>query len=242
MIDCVSVENMRLSDRLTIESGVSSLTLIGRAAYAVYCSVDWKVPVAIVAGSGNNGADGFALAEILHERGIDCCVYTVSQRLHSDADFYAARCAERGVPVVPYEIGCLKGYKTIVDCMLGTGFSGALKPIYKQAIEELNKSDAHVVSVDINSGMNGDSGFCEIAVRSDLTVTIGFVKRGLIVPAAGAYIGRLVCVDIGIPLAEKEDMICGEGETENCGIDGTGNYHPCPRWLDMDIKRYYADE
>ena len=74
----------------------------------MFRSVDWEVPVAIVAGSGNNGADGFALAEIFRERGIACTVFTVSGRLHEDAAYYAQRCESHGVPVEPFARGCLK--------------------------------------------------------------------------------------------------------------------------------------
>ena len=234
MIDCVSVANMRLSDRLTIESGVSSVELIRRAAYGVFRSVDWEVPVAIVAGSGNNGADGFALAEIFRERGIACTVFTVSGRLHEDAAYYAQRCESHGVPVEPFARGCLKGFCTVVDCMLGTGFSGGLRTSYENAIHEINASDAFVVSVDINSGMNGDSGMGDTVVCSDLTVTIGFVKRGLILPHAGEYMKKLTCIDIGIPLAEKEAVIYASDERREQG----GGGYICPPWLDMDIKRF----
>ena len=59
-----------------------------------------------------------------------------------------------------------------------------------------------MVAVDINSGMNGDTGEAELAVRSDLTVSIGFYKTGLLTPAAARYIGQLMNADIGIVLPE----------------------------------------
>jgi NAD(P)H-hydrate epimerase len=108
----------------------------------------------------------------------------------------------------------------VVDGLLGTGFSGTVQGDYRDAIEAINKSEAFVISVDINSGMNGDSGEAELAVRSDLTVTIGFVKTGLVTENAGYYIKRLVCADIGIVLIEEEGFI-----TENT----------CPPWLDMNV-------
>ena len=234
MIDCVSVANMRNSDRMTIESGVSGVELIRRAAYSVFCSVEWKEPIAIVVGSGNNGADGFALAEIFHERGIACTVFTVSDRLHEDAAYYARRCDVCGVSVRAFSEDCLRGFASVVDCMLGTGFSGNVKKTYAEAINAVNECKAFVVSVDINSGMNGDSGTGTTVVRSDHTVTIGFVKRGLILPEAGKYIGKLTCVDIGIALAEREDVICAR---ESPG-DGSRSCYLCPQWLDMDVKRY----
>jgi NAD(P)H-hydrate repair Nnr-like enzyme with NAD(P)H-hydrate epimerase domain len=60
--------------------------------------------------------------------------------------------------------------------------------------------DKYVVSVDINSGMNGDTGEGELVVISDLTVSIGSVKQGLFKPQARARIGKLVNADIGIPM------------------------------------------
>ena len=65
MIDCISVENMRRSDAYTIENFVPSLELMYRAAYGVFCQVGWYGKIAILAGSGNNGGDGYALACIL---------------------------------------------------------------------------------------------------------------------------------------------------------------------------------
>ena len=224
-MDCISVENMRLSDDQTIAKFVPSLELMGRAAEGVYRAVNWHGRAAIVVGSGNNGGDGFALACILRRQGIDCEIFTVSNRLSADSAHYAEQANALGVPVHPYAPGCLKGFDMAVDCLLGTGFSGGVQDNYREAIEGINGSGAEVISVDINSGMNGDTGEAEIAVRSDLTVTIGFVKNGLVTENAGRYMKRLVCTDIGIRLAYEENKIGIPG-----GIE-------CPRWLDMNIIR-----
>ena len=80
--------------------------------------------------------------------------------------------------ITPFASGCLDGFDMAVDCLLGTGFQGALRKNYRTAIEAINASCAEVISVDINSGMNGDTGEGELIVRSDLTVTIGFIKNG----------------------------------------------------------------
>ena len=222
MIDCISVENMRQSDAYTIANLVPSLELMYRAAYGVYLAADWTGRTAIVVGSGNNGGDGFALAWILKEKGFDCTVFTVSQRLSADSAYYAEKAAAAGVAAVPFTEGCLAGFDTVVDCLLGTGFQGSVRDNYRAAIEAINASGAFVISVDINSGMNGDTGDCEIAVQSDLTVTIGFVKHGLVTENAGRYMKRLVCTDIGIVLVREEKKISAE--------DGT-----CPPWLDLNI-------
>ena len=70
MIDCISVENMRLSDQQTIAAITPSLELMYRAAYGVFRAVNWFGKTAIVVGSGNNGGDGFALACILQKHGL----------------------------------------------------------------------------------------------------------------------------------------------------------------------------
>lgn len=227
MIDCISVENMRQSDADTIANLVPGLELMYRAAYGVFKAVNWSGNTAIVVGSGNNGGDGFALACILKENHLECTVFTVSQRLSADSAHYAEKAASAGVSIRPFEPGCLAGYNILVDCLLGTGFQGPLRENYRVAIEAINASQAYVVSVDINSGMNGDTGDGELAVRSDLTVTIGYVKRGLICEHAGAYMKRLVCADIGIVLAKKEWKICSDHEKLHDGC------FRCPAWLDM---------
>ena len=115
-----------------------------------------------------------------------------------------------------------------MDCLLGTGFQGPVRENYRAAIEASNESAANVISVDINSGMNGDTGEGCIVVRSDLTVTIGYVKRGLVTEAAGQHIRRLICAPIGIELVRKEEQLCKP--SEYTGPPGT---IPAPKWLDM---------
>ena len=232
MIDCISVENMRQSDAYTIENFVPSLELMHRAAYGVYKAVTWQGSTAIVVGSGNNGGDGFALACILKENGHHCAVFTLSDRLSQDSAYYANRAKEEGIDIRPFVPECLQGYHIVVDCLLGTGFQGKLRENYRSAIEAINASGSYVVSVDINSGMNGDTGEAELAVRSDLTVTIGYVKTGLISENAGKHMKKLVCVDIGIVLVKEETKICVAEEVyPGCYL--------CPPWLDMNIKKAY---
>ncbi len=220
MLECISVDNMRDSDAYTIANFVPSLELMGRAALGVYRAADWQGRTAILCGSGNNGGDGFTLAWILKEQGYACAVFTVSDRLSADSAHYADKARAAGVPIAPFEAGCLTGFDTIVDCLLGTGFRGPVREHYRRAIEAVNESGAYVISVDINSGMDGDTGAGEWVVRSDLTVTIGFVKRGLVADGVGRYIRRLVCADIGIRLLRQEEQL---------------NEANCPPWLDLDV-------
>jgi len=220
MIPCISVDNMRQSDAYTIANLVPSLELMYRASYGVFKAHDWSGTTAIVVGSGNNGGDGFSLTWILKERGFNCTLFTLSTKMTPDSAYYASKAKDVGVPTRPFAAGCLNGFDTVVDCLLGTGFSGTVRGDYRDAIEAINASEAFIISVDINSGMNGDTGEAELAVRSDLTVTIGYVKTGLVTENAGNYIKRMVCTDIGIVLVREEGFITAE---------------TCPPWLDMSI-------
>lgn len=224
MIPCISVENMRLSDAYTIEHFVPGPELMHRAAMGVFRAVSWSGPIAIVVGSGNNGGDGFALACILNAESFDCTVFTVSGKMSEDSAFYAEKARKAGIPVAPFHPGCLSGFSIIVDCLLGTGFQGIVRGNYRTAIEEINASGVCVVSVDINSGMNGDTGEAELAVKSDLTITIGYVKAGLVTDHAGKYMKKLICADIGIHLLREEGWITEEN---------------CPPWLDMNVIKAY---
>lgn len=233
MIPCVSVENMRSSDACTIANFVPSLELMYRAAWGIYKAGSWQERVAIVTGSGNNGGDGFALACILKDQGIACTIFTVSDRLSGDSAYYAEMAHSKGIVSKKFTENCLVGFTTVVDCLLGTGFQGQVRDDYRMAIDEINKSGAYIVSADINSGMNGNTGEADLAVKSDLTVTIGFVKLGLISPNAGKYIKRLVCTDIGIIL-EREEYWISDNQNE-----ADSRILKCPKWLDMNIQKAY---
>ncbi|MGN1138627.1 MAG: NAD(P)H-hydrate epimerase, partial [Ruminococcus sp.] len=80
-------------------------------------------------------------------------------------------------------------------------------------IEQINRTDAYVVSVDINSGLNGSNGLAQpIAVRSDLTVSIGYYKTGMFLNDSSYYIKRLINKDIGIKLLKKQYYLISKEE------------------------------
>ena len=199
----ISVEQMRKSDAYTIENFVPSKELMYRAANGVFDSFrDWdNKKIAIVVGGGNNGGDGYALAGILKKNNIDSTLIKVSEKMSEDGKYYSDIAEELGVKAEMFnEETDLSSFEVIVDCILGTGFTGEVRGLAKDAIEAINKSNAYVISVDINSGMNGDTGEATLAVRSDLTVSIGYYKQGLFTEAAKEYIKEITNVDIGIIL------------------------------------------
>ena len=221
MIDVISVENMRLSDQRTIESGTPGTVLMKRAATGIYLASDRWQPahrITIVTGSGNNGGDGFALAVILHENGISSRILTLSDRTTPDAGFYKEKCVELGIELLPFSPSLLSGSDLIADCILGTGFAGVPRDNVRCAIEEINslrQNGSYVISADINSGMNGDTGEFSCAVNSDLTVAIGSLKKGQITDSALSITGSIKVAEIGIPPVFKEDEI----DTSEYGIE-----------------------
>lgn len=227
-LDCISVENMRESDRLTIENYVPGRTLMYRAALGVYRAVSWHGDIVIAVGGGNNGGDGYALACILMRNHHTCRIVKLSDKLTEDSGYFAEQAIALGVPMEAYSPGAFAGADMIVDCLLGTGFQGSLREPFLGAVNEINSSGAQVVSVDINSGMNGDTGEAEIAVRSDVTVTIGYVKRGLVSASAALYMKKLIVADIGIVLAKQEAKICPHEEAQDSALI------PAPAYLQME--------
>jgi len=243
MLECVTVENMRKSDHMTIDQYVSGYDLIERAALAIFQSVEWKGNIGIMTGSGNNGADGYALSALLKNAGYTVTVINVSGHMHEDCAHFADKAVSCHVPIIDYVPGnrMLDAFDIIVDCLLGTGFNGRLRGIYRSAIQEINEANAYVVCVDINSGMNGDTGEGELIVFSDLTVTIQFVKIGMVSENVGKYIKRLICAPIGIRLYKNEFKICSDDEwnhLKSCSKESNAyrigdKYIQAPKWLDM---------
>ena len=205
----LSVAQMRQADADTIKNGTPSVELMRRAAQGIFDAYDsWKgAKTLVICGSGNNGGDGYALAQILAGAGCDVEILRVSEKFSDDGRYYYEKCLALGIPSLAYDASFdVSGYGILVDCMLGTGFAGVPREPVAEVIRRVNgakEKGAFVVSADINSGMNGDTGEAELAVKSDLTVSIGYLKHGLLQGRAQELIGRLVNVDIGIELTEE---------------------------------------
>ncbi len=202
----LSVAEMRQADADTIANGTPSVELMRRAAQGIFDAYDgWKdAKTLVICGSGNNGGDGYALAQILAGHDFDVEILRVSEKFSDDGRYYYEKCLALGIPVFAYDASFdVLGYGILVDCMLGTGFAGVPREPVAEVIRRVNgakEKGAFVVSADINSGMNGDTGEAELAVKSDLTVSIGYLKHGLLQGRAQELIGRLVNVEIGIEL------------------------------------------
>ncbi len=218
MIDVISVDNMRQSDAAAIRGGIPSLELMRRAAQGIYDVSSIEGNTDIYVGSGNNGGDGFALACIMASDGNIPTVVTVTDHYSEDASYYKEKAEAAGVRVVPFEEAGKRKPDTVVDCLLGTGFKGDARGPYRDAIEHINTLGARVISADINSGLNGDTGEAALAVISNLTVSVGSHKRGLIKALGGEYVKAVVAVDIGIPIKDKEDFFLTDEEWNEKGF------------------------
>ena len=232
MQNVISVDNMRNSDKYTIDNITPSKELMLRAGMAVYNSVNWHGKAAIICGSGNNGGDGYALALEMAKNGFECEIILVKDKFSQDGEYYFKKCMENNIPYKLYKENTIfDAYDIIVDCIFGTGFNGEISGTEKEIIEKINKSQAYKVSVDINSGLNGDNGISSLCVKSDLTVSIGTLKSGHILNMAKDKISKLINQDIGIEiidkpykLLEKQDIKNMLKNRENYSHKGTYGY------------------
>lgn len=208
----LSVKEMRDADAYTIKNFVDSKELMYRAGEAIFYVGDWNIGdrVLIAAGSGNNAGDGYVVADLLNIEGIEVEILLIKDKFSEDGKYYFNRCLQKDIKYTVLDenadYNTLRGkfdsYDYVLDCIYGTGFTGEVRePVYS-LIKALNDSKASIVSADINSGMNGDTGESNICVNSDLTVSIGFLKKGLVSEEGKKHIGKLVNMDIGIVIEE----------------------------------------
>ena len=204
MIRILSVENMRKSDAAAIAAGTPGRELMFRAGQAICKSVNWKPPAAILCGSGNNAGDGYVIAKLLHDEGLACDLILLSDKFSGDGVYYYNLCKEAGIPSLAWDASVdLAKYGTIVDCIFGTGFHGEVRGPVREAIEAVNNSGACVIAVDINSGLNGDSGMAETCIHSDLTVSVGGFQPGHFLNMAKDVMKAKINCDIGIEPADR---------------------------------------
>lgn len=217
----VTAEQMRAFDAATIgELGLPGAVLMETAGRAVVDVVsDLVAPggsVAVCCGAGNNGGDGYVIARVLREHGVDATVYLAGprDRVSSDAALHLGayeRCG--GVCRTADTAGAVAGLASaieradvVVDALFGTGLGRPLEGHYADLVEIINRSAGLRVAVDVPSGLHSDTGaVLGTAVRADATVTMAFAKVGLVTGRGAAFAGRLHVAEIGIPQALARD-------------------------------------
>ncbi len=221
----VTASQMQALDRAAIERyKIPSIELMERAGKGVADAVAKRFPkkgvVAIVAGKGNNGGDGFVAARHLAKAGYKVRIYLLSPwtDLSPDARVNWDRLTEVKVSVAEaFGENDLKKHASefeaascVIDAIFGTGLSSEVKGKYKNAIDLINSLLKPVVAVDVPSGLSADTGVpLGAAVRAKLVVTLGLAKVGLVTNMGHEYAREVEVVDIGIPKEATDALHSG---------------------------------
>lgn len=206
----VTAEEMRRVDRFTIEEiGIPGAVLMERAALAAQEAVEdyiQKHPdagktVLVMAGTGNNGGDGLALARLLSEAGFYAEVWVVGEEARASKQWRQQRKILKHYPVDFCSKPGRNEYTIIVDALFGIGLSREISGIYENAVEIFNGLQGWKIALDVPSGVDSDTGriLGKNSVRADETVTFGFCKRGLAIYPGCLAAGKVTTADIGIP-------------------------------------------
>ena len=223
-----SASETRALDRWAIDqAGIDGALLMSRAASAALRQLllRWPQPelLQVLCGTGNNGGDGYLLADQAQRRNIPVRVLQVGDPARIGGDALRAReqALASGVPVVPFAPYELQAQGVLVDALLGTGLGGDVRAPFVAAIEGLNAADLPVVALDIPSGLCADTGrVLGTAVRADLTVTFIACKRGLFTLHAPDCVGQLEFADLAVPMEAFQAVL--------------------PAWRRLDLQRLLA--
>lgn len=210
-----TVEEMREMDRRAIEQyGIIEALLMENAALATCSVIAREIGIAgkqfsVFCGMGNNGGDGFAIARKLHSNGGIVSVHLLGDpgRLAGAAKLNYEIISKMPIKVQPVvsaqsiRMQLLHSH-AIVDAIFGTGLARNVEGLYHDVIESINTAGKAVVSVDIPSGINGNTGLIMgTAVKADFTVTYGLPKRGMILYPGYEQCGSLSVTHISFPPA-----------------------------------------
>ncbi|MGB2057826.1 MAG: NAD(P)H-hydrate dehydratase [Alcanivorax sp.] len=193
-------------DRLAIAAGTPGAELMARAGQAAFDTLCERWPearrIAVLCGGGNNGGDGYVVARLAHAAGLAPQIHftTPPDTLKGDALTMADRCRDAGIPMTPLTLDSLpEGADVLVDGLLGTGLSGALRDEMAALLTALNALPVPRMALDIPSGLGADTGVPLGAVlAADLTCTFIGLKRGLLTGEGPVYSGELYFFDLQV--------------------------------------------
>jgi len=228
----VTAEEMREMDRRTIESfGIPGRVLMENAGRgATRCLLETIAPrgrhkrLAVVAGRGNNGGDGFVMARYLKQLGFNVTVYLLSNSNAVTGDAAANLSLLKPLDIPLVEMPDHRAFDSNkmdmrhqhlwIDAILGTGLTSDVRDYYRDIIEFINDLQKPVFSVDIPSGLNADTGQpCGTCIQADTTATFAWAKLGHVLHPGATLTGNLHVVDIGIPpgiaesIAPRQDLL-----------------------------------
>lgn len=222
----VTAEEMKKYDKNTItQLGLPGMVLMERAALAAFSAIEdyfgkhaeQAKTVLIMAGIGNNGGDGLALARLLAESDYDVTLHYVGDADKASSDWKVQRQILDNFPVRTTHKICDLEYTVMVDALFGVGLSRTIEGVYAKAVEMFNKVQAFKIALDVPSGICSDSGeILGCAVKVNQTITFGFCKRGLVLYPGAEYAGKVSVAPIGITkmgfMGQEPSLFCYTGE------------------------------
>lgn len=210
--DLYTVEQVRALDQRAIgEFGVAGHELMRRAAWAGLSSLRRHWPqarrIAVYCGPGNNGGDGFLLATLAREAGLQVELFALADGAQGDAARARQAWVATGGSVCRWEAQqAVPAVDLHVDALYGTGLRRPPTAPVAALIERINASGAPVLALDVPSGLDADTGHCPgAAIRADVTVSFIAAKRGLYTGHAAALVGALELDMLGLPEALWQD-------------------------------------
>lgn len=199
-------------DRIAIEEfGIAGFKLMQTAAAVAFSALLEHWPQAshlrVFAGSGNNGGDGYIVAGLAQQQGIEAEVIQVgdAEKLQGDAQQAWRWAQQQQVSMHSYadfdrEHEAIHPHTVVVDALLGTGLDRPVEGTYQQAIDYINASDCPVLAIDIPSGLCADTGKqLGATVIADLTVTFIGLKQGLLTCQGRDFAGTIVYHNLDVP-------------------------------------------
>ena len=197
-----TAELTRALDAAAISAGMPGFKLMLRAGHVAFDRLMHQWPdvhsLSILCGTGNNGGDGFVMAALAQQQGIQVQVVCVSRlddfavQLRGEARQAYDWMCDQGVECHRYRLGMNLQGEVIVDALLGTGLNGSVAEPFVGAIRQINLSGKPVLAVDIPSGLCSDTGaVLGDAVRADHTVTFIGMKQGMLTHEGVGYCGQL---------------------------------------------------
>ena len=218
-------KQMREIDKKAIdEYGISEIVLMEnagrRVAEAVFRLLDTasKKSICVLAGSGNNGGDALVAARYLSNLGARIKVFLIGNKNHRTDSLSAQMKILRtmGIELQVLESDrawdrlqvTLRFADAIIDGILGTGFTGQLRPSVLRLVRLVNSTNKPVISIDVPTGVDADSGQVgEAAILAACTMSLGLPKVGHYICPGASYVGELMVDDIGIPTQLLSDDI-----------------------------------
>jgi ADP-dependent NAD(P)H-hydrate dehydratase / NAD(P)H-hydrate epimerase len=214
-------EQMAAADRAAITGGTPAEVLMDRAGRALARAAIREVggrygkTAVVICGKGNNGGDGLVAARILRREGlgVKCLFSHPLDNVEGAVGHHLDLLHREGLRVEPFTPQPLKRADVVIDAIFGTGFRGHVEGELGEAIESINACGAPVVSADIPSGVNGETGKVEgPAVRADVTVAMGSEKIGTAIGEGPSHAGRVETIDIGIEIPPVETHLLEESD------------------------------